>query len=242
MKNNSLEEYLLNTDSKFDRAVLDTIISKKKEAIESRDEETANYFWKLEHIFVVKAFYFNAFQSIKSKNYERAWNLFDRAEIYISELYENCEEEWLKSFKMDFIKNIIPEYQKLFPYYLFSSREGIIKKEVCSICGQEIRLRGGCNHKIGKLYMGEICYAEVTEYELKCIAIVTNPFDKYAVLRFDCQEFDYGILEKAMSKIKDPYKNFAVDKKYILEKEVERKHTIDWLKSIKQINYSINID
>ena len=242
MVNEKIENYLVKTRLDFDCSVLDEIDSLKNKAIGCENEEKANYYWVLEHIFKVKAMFVNAFNKIRSKEYEEAWDLLDKTDILISQLSNNCDGAWLNKFDIGFVKEIIPEYQKLFPYYLFSSREGIIKKEVCSICGQEFKLRGGCKHRVGKLYMGEICYAEVKEYDLKCIAIVTNPFDKYAVLRFQNQDFNYSVLEKAITKIVNPYQRFKVDKKYITKKEVEQKHTIEWLKTIDRIDYSIEID
>lgn len=242
MANEKIENYLAKTRSDFDNSVLDEIVLLKKKAINCENEEEANYYWLLEHIFVAKAMFANAFNKIRNKEYEAAWSLLDETDILISQLNNNCDDAWLNRFDIGFLKQIIPEYQKLFPYHLFSSREGIIKKEVCSICGREFKLRGGCNHRVGKLYMGEICYAEVKEYDLKCIAIVTNPFDKYAVLKFQNQEFNYSILEKAMANIDDPYQRFKVDKQYILEKRVEQNHGLEWLKAINRINYSIKID
>lgn len=227
MTNKALENYLIKTRLNFDSSVLDKIVSLKEKAIVHENEEEANYYWLLEHIFVVKAMFINTFSKIRSKDYENAWNLLDKIDIFISQLINNCDEAWLNQFDIGFIRTIIPEYQKLFPYKFFFSREGIIKKEICSICGEEIKLRGGCKHRVGKLYMGEICYAEVKEYEPKCIAIVTNPFDKYAILKSQNQEFDYSILERAMAKIRDPYQCFKVEKKYILNKEVEQKHSLE---------------
>ena len=85
---------------------------------------------------------------------------------------------------MVFIGRMIKEYQKLFPYCHFLSRECVIKAEVCSICGQPISLRHPCGHKVGKLYMGELCLRKVVDMEFKAFSIVCiYLFDKYSYVK-----------------------------------------------------------
>lgn len=241
MKNKTLEDYLIKNRLAFDEMVLDEIIKNKKESISRSDEEEANYYWLLEHMFVVKALFIKTFNEIKSKNYESAWNHLEDLDIDIMQLFDNSDEEWLNQFSINFIRKMIPEYQKLFPYFLFISRDGIIKKEVCSICGKEIRLRGGCRHKVGKLYMGEICYAKVVDYQLRCFAVVTNPFDKYTVLKIPNQPFNYTVLESVIAKIDSPYQEFCVKKEIVSDKREDNKQSIEWLESVNEIKYLIDI-
>ena len=63
---------------------------------------------------------------------------------------------------LKFIKSIVPEYQKLFPYRFFLSRESVIREEKCSICGKVIKLRSKCEHIPGKLYMGEMTFTPMS--------------------------------------------------------------------------------
>lgn len=106
---------------------------------------------------------------------------------------------------------MIKEYQKLFPYCHFLSRECVVKAEQCSICGQPISLRHPCGHKVGKLYMGELCLRKVVDMELKAFSIVTDPFDKYSYVKLPDQEYDYGMLETLMKEIESPYDEFYIE-------------------------------
>lgn len=106
---------------------------------------------------------------------------------------------------LQFIERIIKQYEKTFPQYLYISRESLIKSEKCSICGKKISLRGGCNHKPGNLYMGELCLREVMDLEFLGTAIVSNPFDKYAVIHMEGQEYDYSVLKELMKVLASPY-------------------------------------
>ena len=111
-----------------------------------------------------------------------------------------------------YILQAIKRFQILFPYRLFCSRESIIKEEKCSICGETIRLRGGCKHKLGELYNGEQCSYVVTDWQLIAISIVTDPFDKYTFLKIEGQDYNYQVIEFLMDKIESPYDFWKVEK------------------------------
>ena len=114
---------------------------------------------------------------------------------------------------------MIKEYQKLFPYQYFFSRECIIKAEKCSICDKPISLRHPCGHKVGKLYMGELCTRIVTDLEYVAISIVSDPFDKYAILKLQEQEYNYGMLENLMKEIDSPFDEFQIETVKVLKPE-----------------------
>lgn len=139
---------------------------------------------------------------------------FDTIDMEIGFLEENFAIDYDNDkFHLGFIGRIIKEYQKLFPYLHFLSRENIIKSEECSICGAPISLRNRCGHKPGKLYMGELCLRKVTNMEFKAMAIVTDPFDKYAYITIPDKEYDYGMLDWLMTYVKSPYDSFSIETK-----------------------------
>ena len=59
--------------------------------------------------------------------------------------------------------------------------------------------------------MGELCLREVTDMELKAVSLVTDPFDKYAFVKLDGQEYNYGMLEQLMPEINSPYDDFHIE-------------------------------
>lgn len=133
-------------------------------------------------------------------------------DIALSNLESNFDiEQDNDRYHLVFIGRMIKEYQKLFPYHHFLSRENIIKAEKCTICGQPISLRHPCGHKVGKLYMGELCLREVTDMEFKAFSIVTDPFDKYTFVKLEGQEYNYGMLEQLMPEINSPYDEFHIE-------------------------------
>lgn len=88
--------------------------------------------------------------------------MLERTEIELSFLCDvfDIGNEVHDSYSMVYIKHVVPRFQKLYPYKIFVSREILIQKEICSICGKEVKLRGGCLHQTGKLYMGK-CVLEL---------------------------------------------------------------------------------
>ena len=154
----------------------------------------------------------SAFQSLQAKEYKAAWLSFDLADIELGALEENFDISISNDqYNLVFIGRIIRMYQKLFPYRLFLSREGIIKKEECSICGRTVSLRNNCEHEVGKLYMGEMCYRKIVDYEIIAISIVKDPFDKYALIEAEDAKYSYVLLEWLLKHIKHPYDEFKVN-------------------------------
>lgn len=212
MNLNSIEKYLRQKNVTLDNQYCDEIIRLKDEAIQLADESSANYLWCLEQVFKIQREYTQAISNLKNGKFEDAWNLFDHADIKLGYLEINFDIGQTKDpYHLMFIGKMIKEYQKLFPYRHFFSREAVIKGEKCSICNQKISLRHPCGHKPGYLYMGKLCLREITDYEFKAISIVTDPFDKYAILKLEGQEYDYGMLEALMPEIENPYTDFTIE-------------------------------
>ena len=207
-----IENYLAAKNEVFDSKVLDCIENYRIKAIIKKNEDQANYFWCLKRIFIIQSGFVSAINALQYKKYEEAWRTLDNIDIDLSELEENYNiEENDDKYHLVFISRMIKEYQKLFPYHLFFSRESIIKAEECSICGQPLSLRKPCGHKVGKLYMGELCFRKVIDMEFKAVSIVTDPFDKYAYIKLEGKEYDYGMLDKLMPEIKSPYDEFYIE-------------------------------
>lgn len=215
-----IENYLKKRNLSFDTKIGDNIEKLRQEAINIRDEEKANYCWCLKTIYDIQKGFVSAINNLKNKNYEDAWCTFERVDIKLGYLENNFDvAKENDEFHMLWIGKMIKEYQKLFPYVHFLSRECIIKLEECSICGKPISLRHSCGHKTGKLYMGELCLRKVTDMELKAVAIVTDPFDKYAYIKLQNQEYDYSMLEILMTEIESPYDEFYVETIKVLKPE-----------------------
>ena len=190
------------------------------QAIEKQDEDQANYLWCLKKIFEVQHKFVSAFHEMKDKKYEKAWESLEHIQILMSALIQNFELDAEEDvFNLIFISNIVNEYQKIFPYQYFLSRESIVKSAKCSICGKKVSFRAPCGHYLGNLYMGEQCLHEVTDFELIGFAIVTNPFDKYSYIRMEGMEYNYEMVDKLISNLSSPYDKFYVEVKFIKKPE-----------------------
>ena len=218
--NSKVEEYLQQKNVFFDPNILNDILAYKKKFQNAKDEDNANYYWLLEQIFLIQRGFVDAFEKIKKRNYEDAWVKFDEVDIKIGSVEQNFKiDNALDKYHLCFIGQMIKEYQKLFPYKLFLSRESVIKKEKCNICGKEIKLRDRCRHVPGKIYCGELCLREVMDFEIKKFVVVSDPFDKYCFLKIVDQEYDYSVLEKLTQIVKNPYEKFSVEVKKIKSDE-----------------------
>lgn len=209
----TLEEiikYLNTKNIEFDDSILSNLKKLKLQAVKNSNEILANEIWCLEEIYNIQKMYVEMFNNLKNNNFFDAWRMLEKIDINLSFLRENYDYSQNK-FNMVFIQETIRYYEKLFPYQYFMSRESIIKKEQCSICNKVNTIRNHCNHKVGKLYMGEICTRLVLDFEWIGMAIVKNPFDKYTVLFPKGMDYNYYMLENLMPNLFSPYDRWYVD-------------------------------
>lgn len=199
-----IKEYLQQQHLEFKDSIVDDLNKLKQKAVSDSNELLANEIWCLQEIYKIQKTYISIYNQLKVGKYFDGWLLLDQIDISFCFLRQNFEYE-NNLFNLQFIERIIKQYEKTFPKYLYISRESLIKSEKCSICGKKISLRGGCNHKPGNLYMGELCLKKVMDLEFLGTAIVSNPFDKYAVIHMEGQEYDYSVLKELMKVLASPY-------------------------------------
>lgn len=227
---NEINKYLFSRNTVLDSQIKSQLERLKAQAIAVEDEKAANELWCYEQIYLIQRKYYNAYEhmhrgvnlseeldesecnSPKSKEYEAAWNALDHSDMEISFLEENyciggteIEKFHIKEIKED-IQRLLP----LFPYRLFTSREQIIKREECSICGKTVSVRHPCGHVVGRLYMGEMCCKKVVDYEFLGVNIVTKPFDRYAIVKPHGIKFNFSILDFIVPQI-NPYSKWSYD-------------------------------
>lgn len=220
MTHREIESYLSGKHIYLDKNIGNEIEKLRQNAIYEQIDDKANYFWCMMQIYRIQQGYISAINFLKNQKYDDAWCLLDRIDIGLSYLELNFDiAQNDDKYHMVFIGRMIREYQKLFPYHHFFSRECIIKAEQCSICGKPISLRNPCGHKAGKLYMGELCLRKAIDIELKAISIVTDPFDKYAYVQIANQEYDYGMLEALIVEIDNSYDEFYIETVKVLKPE-----------------------
>ena len=206
-----IEEYLTEKNERFDHNVLECIEKYRLQSIDEKDESRANYFWCLKQIYIIQKEFVSAISLLNDKKHEEAWLAFDRADNGLSILENNYVIDADDRFHLFFIGEMIKEYQKLFPYHYFFSRECVVQEEKCSICGRPISFRHPCGHKPGKVYMGELGQRIITKARLIAVSLVTDPVDKYAFVKVDGQEYDFSMLDSLMQEICSPYDAFYIE-------------------------------
>lgn len=221
---NEIIKYLNNKNTIVSSDVQKSILSLKEQAIKEKNEILANKLWYLDSIFNIQKMYIEMFNLLKNNiydDYEKAWNLIEQIDNTLC--YHRNKSYYDKNFAhLQFINYIIKNIKPLFPYKLFSSREMIIKKERCSICGKTRSIRNNCGHKPGEVYMGELCCNIVEDAELKGFAIVENPEDEYTVLKIDDKKFNYEVLELLMRGLNSPYDRWDLIKAKINKEEYKK--------------------
>lgn len=195
---------------RLNQEILHHLKIQKEQEVLQNNQVAAKEIWCLEQVFKIIDEYLLAFNNLRDKKHFDAWCAFERAEIGISSLKKHLNFDDNK-YNLEFYDRVIYQYQKLFPYEYFFSRESVIKKSSCSICGQTMSLRNPCGHKVGEIYNGEQCLRKIEDMKLLAIAVVKNPFDKYAVLFPQDMEYNYAILDNLMDQISRPYDDWRLE-------------------------------
>lgn len=205
-----IEKYLSINKTNFDNQILEYINNNKMLAVNEGNEDLANYMWCLNKIFKIQKNYISAYNLLKNKEFQDAWLLLDRIEIDIYLLSNNFDISSDK-YNIEYILDRIHDFQKLYPYEYFISRESIIKSEKCTICGRKVGIRHSCGHKKGRLYNGELCLHKVTDFEFRGMVLVKNPFDKFAYIQIEDKEYNYGMIELLINELHSPYEKWHIE-------------------------------
>lgn len=212
----------------YDHSLESVIVQRKQEAIDAGDESAANLLWCFVAIYRLKLCYLSAFrhmklalsspvtigegeaESQKAILYERAWKDLISCEHLAIALACNyaIEGSTFGDYDVDVIVSDVERLQALFPYRFFFSRESIVKRAECSICGAEFSIRHPCGHIPGRVYCGRLCQRIITKMELGTISIVTNPHDKECICKVPGKSFDYSLLDDVVSHI-EPYAKWS---------------------------------
>jgi len=166
-----IKQYLNQRNkSEFDASIMIRLKDLKAEAVSQNSEALTNEIWCLETISSIQQLYISAFNSIKNGKHFDAWQSYGTLDISLSFLRKHFDYSD-NQYNLEFIDEYTRKFQKLFPYKYFMSREAVIKKQSCSICGKINTIRNRCEHEVGELYMGEMCSRVIED-------IVAFPFLK----------------------------------------------------------------
>lgn len=188
------------------------VVEKEKKTQQLRGNcQVSNMLWRIQKRISIFSEYKEIFQLLRNGEYFKAWCQAEQTEIAIKFLLKNFPDD--KNL-VEGIRLHIQKLQQLYPYRLFTSTVIVVKQAKCSICGQKLLLRHNCEHKIGKVYNGEMCCKIITDCELKGADIVSNPEHKYTVL-FTTNEkgeqidhYNYSGIQELMKLWITPFQNW----------------------------------
>lgn len=217
--NNSNIEYWINKEKMF--------LSLKQEAVHLNDEPSANSLWFVEQFSICKRVYIDCIDNMRINSFYKAWCDFERIEIKLRQMIANPVFDLERLQVGSFLKQV-EVWQKIFPYKLYFSPGFLEISKHCSICDEKISPSFDCGHRIGRLYMGDICYHEVREAEMLEVSIVKEPVQKYSVLFYGSNEnsqhldnYDYSIPKFVTEHLHSPFSQWTfewIDKRHSIEK------------------------
>ena len=188
-----------------------TLQTLKTQAVECGDQEAAKLAWCYERILSIHDSYLSAFHDIRDGNYYSAWCSFERVEISLHHLEPHFELDG-DEYGLDFIAKHTKQFQSLFPYKFFISPAMLVKRKVCSVCGNSISVRNPCGHQVGEIYDGEMCYRKIEEVEIIEVSLVDTPGHKYSVVFFGGSEghpvedsYNYSVVRYVADGLRNPF-------------------------------------
>jgi hypothetical protein len=179
-------------------------------------ENLANKAWFVLNTCQYRAKFIEAFNETKVGKFYDAWCNLERVEIGISNLLKNpfCN---LKDFGLRDLWGVVTNWQSLYPYAVFFSPEMIIKKEVCSVCEQDVHPWSSCTHLAGRVYGGRLCYRIVKDMTAVSISLVRDPVQKYSVPFITNSDgktvdhYDYSIVQFLIERLMSPFDKWSFE-------------------------------
>jgi len=224
---NTIEDVRNNlraVDRTYDARMADTptmqaILKKSKvAAVAASNEVEANAIWCVEQILEIQNFFIDAFSQMKAGEFYHGWCQLERAEISHLFLKRHFEEE-NSEYRIELIAKHVARFQSLFPYKIFMSPEILEIEKRCSICKGIVSIRNPCGHRVGQIYLGELCIREVTKAKFLATAFVETPVQKYSVpFTVDpksgqsLDQYDYSAVKYVIDRLRSPFHWWEVDK------------------------------
>jgi hypothetical protein len=164
----------------------------KKEAINSRYEDSANAMLSFEEMIVALISELKMWIALKDDNADAAWNHLVSAQ-YAARTAMQVHS--VANHLDGYVNHLHVLEHVLFPPQGFLSPGMIIERSTCSICGRDYE---ECDHIVGEAYMGEVCVRIIEEVkELTEVSLVTEAANKRArIIRISDEE---GILRDVMT-------------------------------------------
>lgn len=157
-------------------AALNTLRKKaatlKASSQERQNEDEANFILGIECALESLSSQLKMWTALKDKQADQAWDhLISAQDAANGALRAHSQFSYLKNYT----NRLMAIEHLIFPPQVFNSAGFIVRRQECSICGNEYE---DCPHLKGKPYMGKFCYITARDIELDHVSIVDAPTDK----------------------------------------------------------------
>ncbi|WP_324682358.1 hypothetical protein [Bibersteinia trehalosi] len=196
-------------DINLEKAIIKEVDIQIKNA--NSNENFANHLWKLKTLLLAQNYYLQFVELISMKKYYDSWLVLEKCENSINILNRHIDKELAKKYYFKFLRFQVSKWQKLYPYNLFASPEFIHKKVKCSICNKYLTPRNNCQHLVGNLYSGEICYHIIEDIELIGVAMVKNPVMKSNVIDPHGENKNFTGIDMILSILPTPFQYWDIN-------------------------------
>ena len=154
----------------------------KADAILDKDESGANMLLGFECVVGVLEAELEMWLHLKEGDPDKAWDSLIRAQrlcVAAARAHSGFSHLPQKHQRLLELEHLV------FPPQVFVSSGLIVRRQDCSICGQEYE---DCDHLLGMPYMGQFCRLVIHEAEVNHVAMVEQPADKSCrVTQFDVE-------------------------------------------------------
>jgi hypothetical protein len=138
------------------------------------DEDSANSILSLEYALNAFAEELMMWVALKADDTNAAWDHMVDAQMAGASAMQTHTIG--NEFREDFERLATIEIV-LFPSQIFTSLGVVVSHSTCSICGTEY---GECDHVVGRVYNGEMCTRNLTDFRINEVSLVSDPASKHA--------------------------------------------------------------
>ena len=172
------------------------ILKEKHSAVQRQDEDYANCLLGCECTARAVLAELRMWMLLKEEQPDDAWTeLVNAQSLVLGAMRAHRGFSHLAPLieRLDVIERVI------FPQQVFVSAGLTVRKQNCSVCGEEY---GDCEHLAGMPYMGRFCSIVAGDFEANHVAIVDRPADKRC--RVTHYETEEGVRNRMTLKVEEP--------------------------------------
>jgi len=153
---------------------IQTVNGRQQEAIEQRDEDTANLLLAMRCGCKAVRAELNMWLALKNQDWGTAWSKLVDAQDFIqsaqvAHTFTRTKDIQNLREKYDWIETFV------FPPQTYLSPGLVVDQFLCSICGDDYQ---DCEHIAGLPYWGQICSRIIEEATVREVSVVDEPEDK----------------------------------------------------------------